>query len=160
MLKLKKEEIKINFFKMSKYDKVDKEIFQKIQNLPEEEKKKLKGRLRSLANLKPFQKGKSGWPQGRPRGRKDFQTYFIEAWREVAEALNLNQDPDKAKIEIIKLGFKRMFKGDYQFWRDFMDRLFGKAPEQVEVIQKQLLIDLTEPTIQKIKENQKNVEND
>lgn len=90
---------------------------------------------------RPFPPGVSGNPHGRPKGRKNFETYFKEAWREVAEALNLNKDPDKAKIEIIKLGFKRMFKGDYQFWRDFMDRLFGKAPVEIDidVTQKRIL---------------------
>ncbi len=109
---------------------------------------------------RPFPPGVSGNPHGRPKGRKNFETYFREAWKEVAEALNLNKNPDKAKIEIIKLGFKRMFKGDYQFWRDFMDRLFGKAPEQLEVIQKQLLIDLTEPAKEKFKKENEEGEKD
>lgn len=119
----------------------------------EERPKKRGGR----GNLPPEYIGKPG--PGRPKGSKNFETYFKEAWKEVAKALNLNQNPDQAKIEIIKVGFKRMVKGDYQFWRDFMDRLFGKAPEQLEVIQKQLFIDLTEPTVEKMKENQKKEEN-
>jgi len=94
---------------------------------------KTEKKQRKLANLKPFKPGQSGNPSGRPKGRKNFETYFMEAWKEVAEALRMDKDPDKGKIEILKIGFKQMFKGNYQFWRDFMERLFGKPTEKHEV---------------------------
>ena len=77
--------------------------------------------------------GESGNPKGRPKGKKNFETYFMEAWKEVAEALRMNKDPDKGKIEILKIGFKQIFKGNYQFWKDFMERLFGKVSERIEL---------------------------
>jgi hypothetical protein len=81
-----------------------------------------------------FKPGQSGNPNGRPKGRKNFETYFFEAWRQVAEELKMNKEPDQAKVEIIKLGFRRIIKhGDYKFWQDFINRLFGKPPENVDI---------------------------
>lgn len=101
------------------------------QNNEETTKKIISGgRGKITPRWKP---GESGNPAGRPKGSKNFETYFMEAWKEVAEALRLNKDPDRGKVEILKLGFKEMFKGNYQFWRDFTDRLFGKPQESLDI---------------------------
>lgn len=97
------------------------------------EKTEKKQRKRGAPPQYLFKPGQSGNPAGRPKGSKNFETYFMEAWKEVAEALRLNKDPDKGKIEILKIGFKEMFKGNYQFWRDFIERLFGKVEQSFEV---------------------------
>lgn len=94
--------------------------------------------------LPPEYIGKPG--PGRPKGSKNFKTYFIRAWKEIAEALNLNKKPDRAQIEIIKLGFKRMFKDNsqaYNYWREFMERLFGKPEEvhKIELERKLIILD-------------------
>lgn len=112
--------------------------------MEEEIIEKTEKKQRKLANLKPFKPGKSGNPLGRPKGKKNFETYFMEAWKEVAEDLRLNKDPDKGKIEILKIGFEEIFKGNYQFWRDFVERLFGKPTTEIDINQKQILINLTE----------------
>lgn len=80
-----------------------------------------------------FKKGYDPRRGHRPKGSRDFETYFILAWKEVAEALKLGKEPDRGKIEILKIGFKEMFKGNYQFWKDFVERLFGKTENIVKL---------------------------
>ncbi len=70
---------------------------------------------------------------GRPKGLKNFKTYFEEAWKEIAESIKANKDPDVAKIKIILVGLKKALTGDYSFWRDIVERLFGKVENVVKI---------------------------
>lgn len=114
-------------------------------------------------NLRPpWKPGESGNPAGRPKGSKNFETYFMEAWKEVAEALRLNKDPDKGKVEILKLGFKEMFKGNYQFWRDFVERLFGKIPTEIDLrgkLEIEKLIEIERKMSRALKEGEEKFKN-
>jgi hypothetical protein len=85
--------------------------------------------------LKPFKKGHDPRRnlKGRPKGTKNFKTMFEMACKEVAESLNLGQEPDKVMLEIIKRGIKEIFKGNYSFYKDTLDRYFGKATEKAEI---------------------------
>jgi len=70
--------------------------------------------------------------KGRPRGKRNFKTDFEIAAREVAEALRLGKEPDKVQIEIIKRGIRESLAGNYPFWKDVVDRLYGKVVEKIE----------------------------
>jgi hypothetical protein len=85
-----------------------------------------------LENLKPWQTGESGNPNGRPRGVRNFKTIFEEAAKEVAEALRLGKKPDAVKVELVKRGIREGLSGKYPFYKDLMDRLFGETTQRIK----------------------------
>jgi hypothetical protein len=96
-----------------------------------EEKEKTEKEQRKLANLKPFKPGQSGNPKGRPKGKRDFKTDFEIAAREIAKALKLGEDPEPIYIELLKQGIKSGLKGNYNFWKDIAERIYGKVEDEI-----------------------------
>lgn len=74
-----------------------------------------------------WQPGESGNSAGRPKGLRNFETDFRLACKEVGEALRLGKDPDKVKIELIKRGIKEGLQGNFPFWKEIMERNYGKV---------------------------------
>ena len=70
--------------------------------------------------------------KGRPKGARDFKTIFEEAAKEVAKSLKLGEKPDVVQIEILKKGIKEGIKGNFNYYRDIVDRLYGKTTEKIE----------------------------
>lgn len=70
-------------------------------------------------------------PNGRPKGALSFSTKFYKALEKFAEqnGKTLEQEEEEMLIE----GFKRAKKGDYRFFQDLNDRVYGK-PKQVQEI--------------------------
>jgi hypothetical protein len=97
-----------------------------------EEELKTESEQRKLANLKPFKPGQSGNPKGRPRGKRDFKTDFEIAAREVAKALGKGENPEQVYIELLKKGIASGLKGNYNFWKDIAERIYGKEVERIE----------------------------
>jgi len=64
---------------------------------------------------------------GKPKGARSFKTIFEEAAREVAGALKLGKKPDVVQIELVKRGIKQGLGGDFSFYKDTMDRLYGQS---------------------------------
>jgi acyl-CoA-binding protein len=75
---------------------------------------------------------KKGNP-GKPKGARSFKTIFREAAKEVAEALNLGKDPDAIQIQLVKRGIKEGMTGNYSFYKDLLDRLYGKPKETIDI---------------------------
>lgn len=98
-----------------------------------EKKTKTEKIQRRLANLKPFKPGQSGNPAGRPKGKRNFWTDFSEAWRRIAEQLRLNQEPDEGAVQILMKGIKMIFQGNTTLLEKFLDRLYGKPKETIEI---------------------------
>ena len=97
---------------------------------PKKSTDKISGRNRGLQNLKPFKKGESGNPNGRPKGRKDYATLFREAIIIIAE---LNKvDPESIEAKIVQKGISEALKGDYRFYKDHLDRMHGSAQQNVK----------------------------
>jgi len=69
----------------------------------------------------------------RPKGARNFETDFILAAKEVAEALRLGNQPDKIKIELIKRGIKEGLSGKFPFWDKLMERLYGKVADVLKL---------------------------
>jgi hypothetical protein len=80
-----------------------------------------------------FKPGQSGNPKGRPKGTKNFKTMFEMACKEVAKSLNLGEEPDRMMLKILQTGIKKALKGNYPFYKDTLDRYFGKATEKAEI---------------------------
>jgi hypothetical protein len=89
-------------------------------------------------NIEPykFKKGQGG----RPKGARNFKTIFREAARAVAEALKLGKEPDAVLLEIVKRGIAQALKGNYSFYKDILDRLYGQAKQTIETEEKRVLV--------------------
>jgi hypothetical protein len=85
-------------------------------------------------NIKPrWKKGESGNPAGRPKGSKNYRTLFRKAYVAIAKDLRLGKDPDALLVEILKRGIKEALRGNYNFYKDIMDRLYGKPKSEANV---------------------------
>jgi hypothetical protein len=85
-------------------------------------------------NIKPrWKKGESGNPAGRPKGSMNYKTLFREAYVAIAKDLKLGKDPDTLLVEILKRGIKEALKGNYSFYKDIMDRLYGKPKSEANI---------------------------
>lgn len=69
-------------------------------------------------------------PNGRPIGAKNFDTLFKEALKRISDANS--KDPDEFDIEIVAKGLESARKGDFRFWKDLLDRRFGKSKESID----------------------------
>jgi hypothetical protein len=79
---------------------------------------------------KQFKKGKSGNPNGRPKGARNYNTLFKIAMKEIKSNKDLKiKDPE---VELIKRSIIEGLKGNYPHHRDIMDRRFGKPKETIE----------------------------
>lgn len=84
-----------------------------------------------LSNPHLFKKGQSGNPKGKPPGTKNYNTLFDLALKEIAKK---NGIPLKmAETRLIAKGLSSAFQGDYNFYRDALDRRFGKARESIDI---------------------------
>lgn len=92
----------------------------------------------SLAALEPttFQKGKSGNPNGRPKGSPNRSTVFKKLMK-VRVEVNDPSDPSKMKkmtlYEAAALGqLLSAKKGNTRAWKEIQDTLHGPIPNKVE----------------------------
>lgn len=81
------------------------------------------------ANLKPFKKGQTGNPNGRPKGRKNFATIYREALEYLAKMNNTTADA--LELEMHANAVKKARAGDFNFYRDTMDRVYGRAIQPI-----------------------------
>lgn len=88
----------------------------------------------SLANLKPFQKGESGNPNGRPKGQRNYATIYREALQKLAAAQNVT--PEELEDLIEQTGLNKALEGDYKFFQDIRDRIHGKPTQAVDLTSK------------------------
>lgn len=79
----------------------------------------------------PWDKGVSGNPKGRPKGSRSFKTVFFEALEMLAK--ENKKDPNVLFNEIVAKGIKQAHSGDFKFYQDLMNRIFGKPLESVDI---------------------------
>src|SRR3990167_3003113 len=96
------------------------------------ETKPLKNRKQIERNQKgQLQKGSILNPDGRPQGSKSFTTLMDEAVEEISKANNISKG--EVWQILIKRGYSEAKDGNYPFYKDLLDRYFGKAQENVDV---------------------------
>ncbi|MEO0132586.1 MAG: hypothetical protein ABIK73_06650 [candidate division WOR-3 bacterium] len=89
-----------------------------------EGQKKVRGR--------PFQKGYD--PRRNLNGRghtRDFLTSYHLALRKIAE--NVASTEEDVELKIIEVAIAKALAGNFYFYRDLMDRVFGKATDTIQV---------------------------
>lgn len=81
-------------------------------------------------NLRPpMRKGETLNPNGRPKGKKNFATVYREALEYLAK---LNKTtPQALENEMYANAIKKARAGDFAFYRDTMDRLYGKPVQPI-----------------------------
>jgi len=100
-----------------------------------EEDKKEKNTERTEKELsgKPFKEGYDPRRnyKGRPKGSKDFKTKFYEFVEKVAD----KNDTEVKHIEeeLLRTAFERARNGDFRFWKDLQDRIYGKAVRRTDL---------------------------
>jgi hypothetical protein len=93
---------------------------------------KAANRAASLANLKPpFKKGQSGNPKGLPTGQRNYATIYREAMLKIGNSMNMT--PEEVEDLLHQSGITKAIKGDYQFYRDTLDRLHGKPVQPTDL---------------------------
>lgn len=87
-----------------------------------------------------FPKGVSGNPNGRPAGTRNFSTILDEAISELAKSNNIEET--QVERDLLKMALTQARKGNYQYFKDLMDRKYGQASQRVEVDDVSLNIDV------------------
>jgi hypothetical protein len=68
--------------------------------------------------------------QGRPRGSKNYDMIFDEAIKKIVKQKNLIESPE---LEIVMRGIAEARAGNFNFYKDILDRRYGKAKEFLEL---------------------------
>ncbi len=70
-------------------------------------------------------------PNGRPAGVLNFATKFNQAIEKLAEKNDITGE--ELELQILQMGIKKAREGDYSFYRDTFDRVYGKPQQSVDV---------------------------
>jgi hypothetical protein len=81
----------------------------------------------------PFKKGDDPRRNldGRPQGSRNFATDFDEVVEEIAKDNSITKS--EARKILLKVAYKNAKEGDYSFWRDIHDRLYGKPVQPTDI---------------------------
>jgi len=86
-------------------------------------------------NLKPFEKGQSGNPKGRPKGSRNRSTIARE-WLEVSQFITNPITGEKEKLEqqdIMTLAIiKKARDGDVAAYKALLDSAYGQPLQQIQ----------------------------
>lgn len=84
-----------------------------------------------LANLKePWKPGQSGNPEGKKIGQRTYAALYREALIKIGRSQG--KTPEEIEEIMHQSGLTKALKGDYAFYRDVLDRLYGKPVQKNE----------------------------
>jgi hypothetical protein len=93
----------------------------------------------AVDNLNPFEKGQSGNPNGRPKGKRNRAT-VARQWLEVVQNMKnplTSQFEDLEQQDLMTLALiKKAREGDVAAYKALMDSGYGMPTQSVEVEQK------------------------
>ena len=87
-------------------------------------------REKQIANLIPFKKGVSGNVNGRPKGQRNYATIYREALIKLSAEQNV--EPGEIERELVANAINLAKKGNYQFYKDILDRIYGSSDKKNE----------------------------
>ena len=70
-------------------------------------------------------------PNGRPKGSRDFATDFDEAVEEIAKENNMTKS--EVRKLLFKVAYKEAKNGNYSFYKDIHDRVYGTATNKTDI---------------------------
>ena len=82
-----------------------------------------------LGRLLPGQRSLN--PAGKPKGHLSFATKWRKAIEKIADSSDITAD--EVEEQLIKVGIKKAREGDYSFYRDTFDRVYGKPQQSLDV---------------------------
>jgi len=92
----------------------------------------LTGKAKRLKNLRPpWKKGEEVKGRGRPLGKRSFDTIYEAALQTLAKKEGTT--PQKIENEILAKGVLMSRRGQFNFYKDTMDRRQGQAAQIVKV---------------------------
>lgn len=86
-------------------------------------KKKVPGR--------PFKKGQSGNPAGRPVGARDRRTVIWEGLKRIAQKKNLTPEDIEEAIQVA--GIEKALKGSFFHYQEVSNGLYGKITDNLDI---------------------------
>lgn len=89
------------------------------------QRKKRKTSEKSLANLKPFQKGKSGNPNGKEKGTLNRST-LLKKW------LAVEGENGTVEDDVILALIREATKGNVKAIQEIQDSVYGKIKDELE----------------------------
>ncbi|MER0170362.1 MAG: hypothetical protein DU489_07110 [Nitrosomonas sp.] len=89
------------------------------------------GKNKGIANLKPFKKGQSGNPKGRPVGARDRRTVIWEAMKRIAEKKGMT--PEEVEEAIQVAGIEKATKGSFLHFAEISNGLYGKIVDNLDI---------------------------
>jgi uncharacterized protein DUF5681 len=100
--------------------------------MAEKQRKNSEGKAKRLANLKPFKKGESGNPAGRPEGSLNRST-TLKKWlygdASFTNPLTLQKALGTVEDQIALALLKRATAGNIAAIKEVLDSVYGKNPE-------------------------------
>jgi len=78
-----------------------------------------------------FPKGVSGNPEGKNAGTQHFKTIFIKAMEKIAK--DTGEKAEDQEMKIVARGILEARKGNFPFYKDVLDRVYGKAPQTIDL---------------------------
>ena len=99
----------------------------------------------------PFKKGDDPRRNlaGKPPGTKNFETDFDEAVDEIAKENKMTRS--EARKLLLKVAFKQAKDGNYSFYKDIHDRIYGQASQKIDTENKNVNVNLVIEDKDKIK---------
>ncbi len=86
---------------------------------------------------KKFKEGNPGGP-GRPKGSRDWSTDFEEAIKVVAE--ETGKTKSEIRTAMLVKGISEARKGNYNFWKEILERDYGKVSQDINIEGSQTII--------------------
>lgn len=81
---------------------------------------------------RPFKKGQSGNPAGRPLGARDRRTVIWEAMKVLAEKHKTTPEDIEVEMQITALT-KAIKKGDFYMYQELSNGLYGKIVDNMDI---------------------------
>lgn len=78
-----------------------------------------------------FIKGVSGNPAGRPPESLNFKTKWLIFIDKIAKQNGITSDD--VDEQLLAVAFKQMKSGDFRYWKDIQDRVYGTAIQNTDV---------------------------
>ena len=95
------------------------------------EKPEITGNNQEIRDEKgKFVRGVSGNPAGRPKDSLSFKTKWLMFIDKIAEQNNIT--PDEVDKQMLTVAYKQMQSGDFRYWKDIQDRVYGTAVNKTE----------------------------